>query len=377
MRTILLLFAVAHAAQGAPKPVPPSPYLPVVYRYADMMLKHGRNSGGLFLSILDRSNLSPVNNRPLAKSRHDQNLLRVLYTLSELSGKPVYRDAADGHLKKLLADRLAPWEGSNRVWMLWERCFDLAPEASKALVTNLGETRSPSRAGFAIRALAVGRQLKSIEEILSGLEKAGDDSPAELLSAAIDCDGAAHRVPEAMAARLRAYAARNDQAFCTLRHDLKGRGGFAISDGEMTPLWETREGRRTTALLAMMCVSRYENGGSIAYRDMIHAAADAYRNAPPPDGADVWPMTFGHAISLQLAAWRSTSNEQYLDAAKKLADLALQRYWADGPLPRATSKDAHYDSSTGADTLALALIELHLGILHITAVRCPPNTIDR
>ena len=37
----------------------------------------------------------------------------------------------------------------------------------------------------------------------------------------------------------------------------------------------------------------------------------------------------------------------------------------------------HYETITGADTLALALVELHLSILHITAVRCPPNTIDR
>ena len=31
----------------------------------------------------------------------------------------------------------------------------------------------------------------------------------------------------------------------------------------------------------------------------------------------------------------------------------------------------------GADTLALALLELNLSVLHIAAVRCPPNTIDR
>ena len=44
---------------------------------------------------------------------------------------------------------------------------------------------------------------------------------------------------------------------------------------------------------------------------------------------------------------------------------------------RASLKSEHYEAITGADTLALALLELHLNILHITAARCPPNTIDR
>ena len=109
----------------------------------------------------------------------------------------------------------------------------------------------------------------------------------------------------------------------------------------------------------------------------MHAAADAYRDLVPPADADTWPATFGHAISLQLAAWRSTARQEYLDKATQLADVAVQRFWNDNPLPRAGATLAHYDTVTGADTLALALIELHLNVLHITAVRCPPNTIDR
>ena len=57
--------------------------------------------------------------------------------------------------------------------------------------------------------------------------------------------------------------------------------------------------------------------------------------------------------------------------------MALEKFWGTSPLPRASLKSEHYESITGADTLALALVELHLNILHITAVRCPPNTIDR
>jgi len=40
-------------------------------------------------------------------------------------------------------------------------------------------------------------------------------------------------------------------------------------------------------------------------------------------------------------------------------------------------KTGHYETITGADSLALALIEVHLASLHITAVTAPDNTIDR
>src|SRR5687768_3014614 len=110
----VLLFGIAVIATAAdiPKvPVPSSPYLPVIYRYADTMIEHGRDvygpqKTGLFLSALDRVTMAPLTNglprlagiRDLqriggkdlaaANPQHDQNLLRLLYTLSELSGKP-------------------------------------------------------------------------------------------------------------------------------------------------------------------------------------------------------------------------------------------------------------------------------------------------
>src|SRR5689334_16961808 len=95
---VMVILVCAREALCAPKPVPKSPYLPAVYRYADTMLKHGRDAvgpqkTGLLLSALDRTTLLPPESRPLSDPRHDQNVLRVLYTLSELSGKPVYRDA--------------------------------------------------------------------------------------------------------------------------------------------------------------------------------------------------------------------------------------------------------------------------------------------
>ena len=488
--SFLVLSVFAPCCHGAE--VPSSPFLGVVYRYADAMLQHGRDThgprkSGLFLSALDRSTLAPLTIRPQAPAgiredqrvgaapgplvganpHHDQNLLRVLYTLSELSGKPDYRNAADAELKWFLqnaaspATHLLPWgehmswdviadqpvpnqrdtsiqakHAFAQPWVLWERCFRLAPEASKRFALGLWEHQiadqktgafdcragfwkhapvagvdSPRHAGFYIRTWAVAYEktgdetfLNAIEVLLGRFEKKRQSrtglieqatglpeaSPAQTLSLAIDCDAAARRVPEPLATRLRAFAARQDEVFCQLPHDLRGRGGFVTALDKKTgkpalaytPLWQAGYGKYTTAQVAMMCVARYENNGKIGYRDLITAAADAYLNSLPAHSVDAWPMTFGHAISLELAAWRSTARPVYLDAARKLATQAVERFWqGESALPQASAKPqsgaGHYESITGADTLALALVDLHLHILYITAVRCPSNTIDR
>ena len=78
-----------------------------------------------------------------------------------------------------------------------------------------------------------------------------------------------------------------------------------------------------------------------------------------------------------MAAWRATARREYLDRARELGLLGIQLFFEDSPLPKASLKAGHYESITGPDTLALALVELHLHSLHITAVRTPDNTIDR
>jgi hypothetical protein len=418
---ILILLSATGPAWAAPKPVPPSPYLAVVYRYADARLKHGRDTfgpkkTGLFLSALDRKALAPLKNRPAAPAgmdeslragppegplvganpQHDQNFLRLLYTLSELSFKQTYRDAADAELKWFLvnssAAKTAAWDeylawnvmedwpialhkrapDAVRPWLLWDRCFELSPDESKRLVFSLPETDpiSPRHTGFAIRALAMAYKhtkdeaaLEAIEARIEALQaRFKRDTGAVWLSATIDCGGAATYLPQPLGSRLRAFAALVDQRYCAKPPNFKGL--------------ETGASWKWVAGAAMGCVSRYENTGNVAYRQLIQNAADVYRDTPPED-ADLWPMVFGHAISLELAAWRSTARREYLDAAIRLADFAVKEFWADSPLPRASLKTQHFESVTGADSLALALVELHLHILHITAVRAPPNTIDR
>jgi len=387
---VVLAAAVGHGADVPKAPVPPSPYLPVVYRYADAMIERGRDTNGLFLSALDRRSLAPLTNRPPAprgiaeenrvsppgtplvgsNPYHDENLLRLLHTLSELSGKPKYRAAAEAELKWLVRQGK---QTHVRPWMLWDRCFEAAPEESRKFVDAIASATNatPREIGFDVRSWAVAfaqtrdeRFLRRIERALAPFDRidlASGSGPA-ILSLAIDCDGAAHRVPEPLAARLRAVAARADESYRT-------RDSFAS-------LWSARHGP-TTAQLGMMCVSRYDNTGDVGYRARVHAAADAYLNSLPPENDDVWAVTLGQAISLQVAAWRSMAQPQYLARARTLADFAVAKFFDGSPLPRASLKTEHYETVAGADTLALALIELHLHILHITAVRCPPNTIDR
>jgi len=265
----------------------------------------------------------------------------------------------------------------------------------------------PARdAGFYIRTWAVAyartkdeQFLKAIEVLLARLERKRHPTtglieaytgstlswPLFALSLAIDCDGAAHRVPEPLASRLRDFSVREDESFCSLAHDVKSTSGFLsgvdkATGGLVDPrtlLWGDRYGSPTTAKVALMCVSRYDNTGRISHRSLLTAAAGAYFNSLPAVGDDTRAGTFGHAISLQVAAWRHTAKPEYLAQARKLADFTVEKFWGTNALPRASLKSEHYESITGADTLALALVELHLNILHITAVRCPPNTIDR
>ncbi|GAH03240.1 unnamed protein product, partial [marine sediment metagenome] len=158
-------------------------FLEVVRCYADTMIEHGRDIYGekksrLLLSALDRLTLEPLTIRPAppggvrrgdraglpwrrlvgANPQLDQNLLRTLYTLSEITGDAQYRKVADHELEWFFKNTqspmtgLLPWgkhmswhvfldkpisSGTElthefaRPWVLWDKSFELAPEASK------------------------------------------------------------------------------------------------------------------------------------------------------------------------------------------------------------------------------------------------------
>jgi hypothetical protein len=326
---LLLLVLSTTCLQGAtntlvaPVPVPSSPYLPRIYKYVDAMLEHPGS----------RTNL-----------HHHQNFLRLLYTLSELSAKPKYRDAADAALRRWLEEIPTPDQTITRPWLLWERCFQIAPGPSSRFALAMVKNHITNHPGFYLRACAAAHAHTSnaafLRATLDFIERF-EVSPA--VSFAIDCDGAARQMPEPVASWLRQLAERADSQSAAL-----------LRDAATT----------TRPQAAMMYVSRYENTGKTSYRDALHAAANAHLNFSPTE--EVALTTLGHLISLQLAAWRSTARQAHLDKARAIADFALTTFFDDPP-----------ELIPGGDTLALSLVELHLHILYITAVRYPPNTVDR
>jgi hypothetical protein len=527
----------------------PADYLGVVRRYADTMIERGRDSfgpekGHVFLSALDRRTLAPLTTRPAAPAgvregdrcgpaggplvganpQTDENLYRILYALSDVTGDERYRDAADEALQWFLTStasprtRLLPW-GEHlswntledevasahpepmhefaRPWVLWDRCFDLAPDASRNFAAALWNVQVgdrmtgafdrhahfdryqprtghdfPRHGGFYIAtwAQAYARTkertfLTAIDTLVArferkrhpetGLINAWADEPIAWppseLSLAIDCHRAADLVPDPFAGRLRNFAAREDEVFLALGHEPAGRG-FVVTtardnarpldkdkwEAHSTP-WGAAYGNSTTGMLALMCLARYEQENRPEYRELIVAAGDAYCRADLDTDRDLWPMPVGHAISTLLAAHlltsghrgsgfppessqdtllapdRSTSGDpdlaescrpaadengegaapknvandpdtvaasrpagvaDYLTRGRHLADRAVEIFWGGCPLPRASSRSDHYESITGADTLALAL--LHLAMIDRELdPPLPPNTIDR
>ena len=431
-----------------------SPFLDVVRRYADTMIERGRDTygpkkSGLLLSALDRMTLSPLSVRPAppggirredragrpwealtgANPQLDQNLLRVLYALSEITGDPRYRGVADHELTWFLNNTLSettsllPWgehmawdvmrdepiSGLSpavhefaRPWVLWDRCFTLAPEASRRFAFGLWEHQiaDHERGGFdrhapyfhhgpvdgkdfarhggfyigtwcyAYKYTGDETFLRAIEVILQRFERKRVQKDGSMVATLgpLDCHIAAEMVPDPLASRLRAFAEKEDELITAelQRNPIASR----------SPLWRASYGAATAASYAMFCVARCEQVGKKPYRDAAIAVADAYLSSLPEEDVDVWPMTFSHAISLQLAAYRWSRREVYLERACALARMAVDVFWQDNPLPRASFKTGHYETITGADSLALSLLEVD-AITRGLHVKIPSNTIDR
>lgn len=380
--------------------IPPSPFADVAYRYGDAVVAEAKR-----ISL-----------------PREASLLRLLDLLGELSGDPKYRRAADRALSAFLEDASPGAAELDRPWIFFDRGFDLAPEASRRFAREVARSAreaarrardargvpetaplSPRLGGFWIRALAdawartqeedlhapIGAVLDALESQLSPAEAPvsplgaapAEPAPAEAwLSLAIDADGAARKAPEPLRGRLRRLASRADDVFTALPHDLRGRGAFlraAEGSERWTSLWEPGPGGLTTAMVAAMCVSRYENTGDLRYRDLVVQAAEAYLDSLPGPDSDPWPATLGQAIAVELAAFRETVRAEFHRRATRLAEFAVERFFADRPLPRGSLRREGYDPSRGPGALGLALVELHLLTRHISAVRAPANALER
>ncbi|HEY2953363.1 MAG TPA: hypothetical protein VGK40_12310 [Verrucomicrobiae bacterium] len=475
---LLILFGLVLASHGA-QAQPSTNLLDLVRLYADTMIEHGRDTygpqkSGLLLSALDRTTLAPLTVRPAppggirrgdrpgrpwvemngANPMLDQNLLRVFYTLSDLTGQARYAQVADEELTWFFNHTMSPktsllpwgehlsWDVIHdvpisggeeamheyaRPWVLWDRCFALAPEPCAAFALGVWEHQIanhktggfdrhapyfehgpvegkdfPRHAGFYIgtwcyawkyreRGSGAGNHapltpalspprgegqvfLQAIETLLARFERKRVQKDGSLAATIgpLECELAATMVPDPLASQLRAFAAKEDELILVdLPKQLRGQTNTYIP-----PKWQTGYSAGTLASSAMFCLARHEQTGQPAYRDLLIGFADAYLNSRPEEDVDAWPMSFAHAISTEVAAYRFTKRPAYLEQARRFARMAVEIFWQDNPLPRASMKTGHYETITGADSLALALLEVHAADHGLTN-RIPSNTIDR
>lgn len=436
-------------------------YLKVVQQYADTMIEqvcdtYGPQKSGLMLSAFDRTTMKPLTTRPAfpggvrrgdrvgspwqplvgANPQLDQNLLRSLYTLSEITGDPKYRQMADRELEWFFKNTQSPVTGLMawgehlswnviedktisggvdlvhefaRPWMLWDRSYALAPEPSKKFALGLWEHQIadhetggfdrhapydkhsprdgkdfPRHAGFYIQTWGYAYKhtkdevfLKAIEVLIARFEKKGRKADGTRVATIgpLDVYTASTMVPDPLATRLREFAETMDDLILAARKE-KDAESKAEGRPRFNPTWQAGYSSGVTASRAMFYLGRYEQTGRKEYRDLLIAIADAYLDARPTEDADVWPMSFAQVISTQVAAYRFTKRDVYLEQARKFGRMAVDLFWQDRPLPRASLKTGHYEAISGADSLALALLDLHVAINGLDTP-VPSNTIDR
>jgi len=289
-----------------------------VRAYADAMIERGRDTYGkehspLFAAAMDRKTLQVFEKMPPrlpdmrnsdrtyngANPMHDLNLCQVLYALGEITGQARYAQEADAALKwffehcqspkglmawgehqgwSFLDDAPSAPQGPHefyRPWVLWDRCWKLAPEACHRFALGVWEhqvgdpktgrfsrhamdiwdkdKRSgrtgyefPRHGGFYIATWAADYEhpkdpvmLRAIESLVDGFQgrrhPATGAIPAQTslpdlmwpqsnLSLAVDLWDAAARLPEPLAGKMRACARQIDEVFLKIKHE-PGPGG--------------------------------------------------------------------------------------------------------------------------------------------------------
>lgn len=307
-----------------------------------------------------------------------------------------------------------------RPWVLADKAYQLAPEpferfavglwrhqiadhqtgefSRHARFTEHGPSKGrefPRHGGFYLRQWAVAYErtknpelAEAIEILVDGFERSRNPESGALpsqglipdlawpqsdVSLAIDLHDSAPLVPPNLAAKLRASAERTDKAFLSIKHDLSKDGlGFIKSADTSTlepgdprlksypysRIWATGYGEATDAMIAMLCLMRYEQVKIDGYRNLFLKTADRYLTSDPDTSIALYPGAMAEAIAVMLGAHRLTGESKYLDRADTFGRLAADFFFSDSPLPRASSQHDHYEAITRADTLAMELLAL-------------------
>jgi hypothetical protein len=287
-----------------------------------------------------------------------------------------------------------------RPWVLWQRSWTLAPQACRRFALGLWEhqigdhqtgdfsrharisahgpdTEAPyaRHGGFYIETWAAayeqtGEQvfLQAIETVLDGLERARLDEGGYLtartratgsrapfaVSLAISLENAAAAVPDPLAAKMRAVAQANDEAFVKTRAP-----SSAPAPATGQNLWTNAYGSGARVGYANGLMLRYRQTQIEAYRDTILQQARRYRDEEINMTHAVWPGTVGQAVLLMLNAHELSGEAEFLEAADRFAHQAIELFLGDGsPLPKASHLHNHYEAVTNGDTLMMALLRL-------------------
>ncbi len=423
-------------------------HLAVVRGYVDAVLAHGRDAYGkvhspLLAVTLDRKTMNLPSGAVLerlsklkreswgirphdrmltgANPMHDQNLYQVMVALSQVTGDARYAAEADKTLAWFFEHGQSPatglmawgehigWDFKTesiidkpagttheyfRPWVLWDRCFKLAPKPAKAFALGVWQhqigdqatgnfsrharydkhgpgtnSEYPRHGGFYIATWASAYRhtkdpvfCKAIETLVTYFTKRRspktDAIPAESasrskgemmwpqsnLSLAIDLWDGAACMPDALAATMRDVAARTDKVFLRLPHDLgpNGKGFNKIASthtldvrkwgarGAYTDLWATGYGDATDATIGNLCMLRYRQVKLDGYKRLVVDAARRYLTAEPDIAFPIYPGTLGDVIFLLLAGHELTGDAAFLDRADVMADRAIAMFFEPG-----------------------------------------------
>jgi hypothetical protein len=336
-KIVILLIIVLGSCQSVKNPE----YLDHVETYANALLEHARDTYGyekspLIASTLIRETLSLPQGDSLealhslereswgirshdrmltgANPMHDQNLYQILYALTDLTGDPKYAEEANSTLnwffRNCRSERTGlmawgehiGWDFNTettidkrqrfnheffRPWVLWEKCYELAPQSCIDFASGLwyhqihdhetGEfsrhaqydrhgtgTRNqyPRHGGFFIATWAEAYEqtndtlyLKAIEVIhdfyyrnrnpISGAIPGEVDNPRSNnlllwpnsnLGLAIDLWSAAPKLPTGLGSRLKEMALEIDEVYLRIEHDVSPDGPGFVSQGNAETL---------------------------------------------------------------------------------------------------------------------------------------------
>jgi len=404
------ILAAAALTAASPALARAPDYLEVVTAYAEALLEKGRDTYGearspLIASALDRRTYRLGKHKGIpgirggdralggANPMHDQNLYQILHALSAITGDKKYAAEADRILKWFFENCQSPatglvawgehasWDferdklaGQNRheffrPWVLWEKCWALAPEACAAYARGLwdhqimdkktgefsrhgritshgpgGKNEYPRHAGFYIATWARAYErtedpvyLTATRVLLDMYDRIRNPKtgaipccttpnrlnivwPESNLSLAVDLWDSSKLVPAELGARMVEFGKRTDRMFLGLAHDFSaGAHGFVsgaaadtlarLTSGNWThtQLYATGYGKCTDAQEAMLCYLRYRQVGSGGYKALVVAPAVRYLKSDPDPKAVVYPGAMGDVIWLMLAAHELTA----------------------------------------------------------------------